>query len=308
MTSGILNINKPRGMASFAVVSLVRRLTGVRRVGHAGTLDPIADGVLPICLGSATRIVEYLVGSPKVYAATVRLGAATDTYDAEGAVTATGDPSAVTRAEIESALREFEGEIQQLPPAYSALKYKGQPLYRLARQGKPTPRQERTVSVYRMELLGYEPPLVELEMEVGRGAYVRSLAHDLGERLGCHGHLEGLTRLRSGPFLVQDAIAPDQLEEAVNRGDWEDLLYAPDRVLESWHAAILAEEHSRDICQGRLVQLAVRSEEAFRLPLEAPCRAYSDEGEFLAILRHRGGGRWQPEKVFAGPQISPDSA
>jgi len=308
MTAGILNVNKPRGMASFAVVSLVRRLTGVRRVGHAGTLDPIADGVLPVCLGAATRIVEYLVSAPKVYRAVVRLGASTDTYDSEGQVTATGDASSVTLEGLRAALGEFEGEIQQLPPMYSALKYEGQPLYRYARQGKTAPRQERTVSIYRLELLSFEPPLVELEMEVGRGAYVRTLAYDLGERLGCHGHLEGLTRLRSGPFLVQDAIAPDQLEEAVNRGDWEDLLYAPDRVLESWHAAILAEEHSRDICQGRLVQLAVRSEEAFRLPLEAPCRAYSDEGEFLAILRHRGGGRWQPEKVFAGPQISPDSA
>jgi tRNA U55 pseudouridine synthase TruB len=120
--------------------------------------------------------------------------------------------------------------------------------------------------------------------------------------------MEGLTRLRSGPFRVEEAITPEDLEAAANRGEWEDLLSTPDRVLESWQAAVLAEEHAREICQGRLVQLQMVSEEAFRLPLEARCRAYSDEGEFLAILQHRGGGRWHPEKVFgAGPQISSDS-
>ena len=305
MTAGILNVNKPRGMASFAVVSLVRRLTGVRRVGHAGTLDPIADGVLPVCLGAATRIVEYLVSAPKVYRAVVRLGASTDTYDSEGQVTATGDASTVTLEGLRAALGEFEGEIQQLPPMYSALKFEGQPLYRYARQGKTAPRQERTVSIYRLELLSFEPPLVELEMEVGRGAYVRTLAYDLGERLGCHGHLEGLTRLRSGPFAVEDAITPDELEAAAARGIWEDLLYASDRVLETWDAAILGQEHSREICQGRLVQLPPGIERAHTSPLNASCRAYSAEGEFLAILRHQGGGRWRPEKVFgSGPQIS----
>lgn len=305
MISGILNVNKPKGMVSFAVVSLVRRLTGVRRVGHAGTLDPIADGVLPVCLGSATRVVEYLVSAPKAYSAVVRLGASTDTYDSEGTVTATGDPSGVTREQVASALRAFEGEIQQLPPMYSALKYEGQPLYRYARAGKTAPRKERTVSVYRLELLSFESPLVQLEMEVGKGAYVRAIAHDLGEQLGCHAHLEGLTRLRSGPFAVEDAVSLEELEKATQSGIWEEFLYASDRVLEGWDAAILAEEHAREVCQGRLIELAYDRAQAPRPALEAPCRAYSDEGEFLAILRHRGGGRWQPDKVFATGPNSP---
>ena len=140
MVEGILNVNKPRGMTSFAVVSLVRRLTGVRRVGHAGTLDPIADGVLPICIGRhATRIVEYLVDARKAYRAVIRLGVATDTYDSEGEVVATGDPSGVTRAQLETALRPSVGEIQQGPPIYSARKYKGQPRYRSARAGRTGP-------------------------------------------------------------------------------------------------------------------------------------------------------------------------
>jgi tRNA pseudouridine55 synthase len=295
MTGGILNVNKPPGMTSFAVVSLVRRRTGIRRAGHAGTLDPIADGVLPVCLGPATRMVEYIVSAPKTYLATVRLGEATDSYDSEGTVTATGDPSAVTLEDVEAVLPQFAGEIDQLPPMYSALKYEGQPLYRYARQGKTAPRQPRRVAIHRLELLGYTPPLIELEMEVGRGAYVRSLAHDLGERLGCHGHLVRLTRTVSGPFALADAVSIEELEGAA---DWEALLYAPDRVLESWQAALLGEQHAREAGQGRLVVLERRPELAEPAP-EAPCRAYSDAGEFLAVLRYRGSGRWQPEKVFA---------
>ncbi len=299
MTSGILNINKPPGMTSFAVVSLVRRLTGVRRVGHAGTLDPIADGVLPVCLGQATRVVEYLVSAPKSYYATIRLGAATDTYDSEGAVTATADPSGVTQAQVEAVLQQFVGEIEQLPPMYSALKFAGQPLYRYARAGKEAPRQARTVSVYRLALRRFAPPLVEAEMEVGRGTYVRTLAHDLGERLGCHAHLERLTRLRSGPFQLSEASDLDTFQQAVEAGTWEDLLYATDCVLESWQAALLAEAHTRELCQGKLLVLEPTRQEPPEPPLDTLCRAYSHEGEFLGILHYRGAGRWQPEKVFA---------
>ncbi len=299
MTSGILNVNKPRDMVSFAVVSLVRRLTGVQRVGHAGTLDPIADGVLPICLGHATRIVEYLVSAPYTYRAVIRLVIATDSYDSVGEVVATADPSGVTQSALEAALAEFVGEIEQLPPMYSALKYKGQPLYRYARAGKTVPRQARTVAIHRLELRRFAPPLVETELEVGRGAYVRALAHDLGERLGCHAHLEQLTRLQSGPFSLAEAIGLDQLQEAAKRGDWQALLQPVDRVLESWHAALLGEEHAREVRQGRLVVLTPLRQEFNELALETPCRAYSDDGDFLAILRYRGASRWHPDKVFA---------
>lgn len=299
MASGILNINKPPGMASFAVVSLVRRLTGVRRVGHAGTLDPSADGVLPICLGPATRVVEYLVSAPKSYHAAIRLGIATDTYDSEGAVVATADPSGVTQEEAETALATFAGQIEQMPPMYSALKYEGQPLYRYARAGKTVPRKPRTVTIHRLELRRFAPPLLEVELEVGRGAYVRTLAHDLGERLGCHAHLERLTRLRSGPFSLDDALELDELREAAQRGAWQELLYPADRVLESWYAALLGQQHTRDACRGRLLVLAPVRPELTHLPLDTPCRAYSQEGEFLAILRYRGADRWQPERVFA---------
>jgi tRNA pseudouridine55 synthase len=299
VVQGILNINKPRGRSSFSVVSLVRRLTGVKRVGHAGTLDPMADGVLPICLGGATRIVEYLVDSPKLYRATVRLGVTTDTYDSEGTVVATGDASRVTRADVEDALPQFTGRISQLPPVYSALKHAGKPLYRYAREGKGAPRQERLVNVYAIEVQRFEPGLVELDFECGRGAYVRSLAHDLGEHLGCGAHLEALTRLRSGPFALEHSIDLETFEAAVADGDWLELLQPPDRVLESWKAALLAGEHVVGVRCGRVVLLTPLRGTEREPDQDSLCRAYSNEGDFLGILRYRGSERWQPEKVFA---------
>ncbi len=297
MTAGILNVCKPRGVTSFSIVKTVRRLTGVKKVGHAGTLDPIADGVLPICLGQATRIVDYIVGQPKLYRATVRFGSATDTYDADGETVATSDTSALTKADIETALAGFVGEIQQMPPMYSALKYQGRPLYAYARAGQTVPREARTVSIYRIDVLRFENPVAEIELEVGQGAYVRSVAHDVGEQLGCHAHMAGLTRVRSGPFHLDDALQPEELEAAAERGDWQDLLAPVDSVLESWRAALLGETHSRDVRQGRLLELRPVRPEQFEL--ETPCRAYSEDGEFLAILTYRGGNRWQPDKVFA---------
>ncbi len=299
MADGILNVRKPRGTVSFAVVSLVKRLTGVRRVGHAGTLDPIADGVLPICLGRATRIVEHIVDAPKTYRATLLLGATTDSYDSEGAVVATADPSGVTKAQVEAELAAFVGEIQQLPPMYSALKHKGQPLYRYARAGQTVPREPRPVSIYRMELLRFDPPAVELQMECGRGAYVRTLAHDLGQQLGCGAHLTELTRLRSGPFALEDSIDLDEFQAAARDGVWEEMLSAVDCVLESWDAALLGREHTLDVRRGRPLVLEPARLQAPEPALDAPCRAYSEAGEFLGILRYLGSGRWRPERVFA---------
>lgn len=298
MLAGILNVNKPPGMASFAVVSLVRRLTGVKRVGHAGTLDPIADGVLPICIGPATRIVEYIVNEPKTYRVAMKLGAATDTYDREGSVVATGDATRVTREQIESALAGFVGEIEQLAPMYSALKHKGQPLYRYARAGKTVPRKPRTVSVYDIHLHSFEPPMAEVEMRVGRGVYVRTVVHDLGERLRCYAYVERLSRLQSGPFTIDEASTPADLSGAAERNALDELMYPIDRVLEHWYAALLGEQHTLDVSSGREVVLQATRPELSRLAPDTPCRAYSSAGEFLAILRYQGGDRWHPDTVF----------
>lgn len=297
---GMLNLNKPPGMASFGVVGLVRRLTGVRRVGHAGTLDPAAEGVLPICLGQATRVVEHLVESSKTYRAEVRLGAATDTYDATGRVTATGDASGVTEQQVEDALRGYRGRIEQLAPMYSALKHEGTPLYRLARAGQTVERKPRPVTIHRLELLEYAPPLLRLEVECGRGAYIRTIAHDLGQDLGCGAHLAGLIRTKAGPFLLEDSLSLEGFREAVREDVWEGFLHATDSVLTDWRAAILGEEHTRDVMEGRAFHLTpVRPEDLRELAPGAPCRAYSADGRFLAILRYGGSRFWRPSKVFA---------
>ena len=198
--TGIISISKPLEWTSMEVVRRVKRLTRQKRVGHAGTLDPQATGVLPICFGQATRIMEYLVDSLKVYKAVIRLGVSTDTYDSQGQITATNDPSHVTYEDIEREMEAFRGVFLQVPPMYSALKRDGERLYNLARAGKEVEREPREVEIYKSAITDWRPPDVEVEIECGRGMYVRSLAHDLGAALGCGAHLKELVRLRTGPL------------------------------------------------------------------------------------------------------------
>ncbi|MGB2885276.1 MAG: tRNA pseudouridine(55) synthase TruB, partial [Dehalococcoidia bacterium] len=186
---GILNLDKPRGKTSFEVVAVVRRVSGERRVGHGGTLDPEATGVLPIYLGQGTRLVEFLVDARKVYQAEIELGISTDTYDATGRIVGRGDTSALTREDVEAATYSFKGSVEQVPPMYSAVKHQGVPLYRWARAGIELPRKTRKVEFYRIEVLEWRPPLLSLEVECSKGTYIRSLAHDLGAKLGCGAHL-----------------------------------------------------------------------------------------------------------------------
>lgn len=306
---GILNVRKPPKWSSFDVVALVRRLSGVRRVGHAGTLDPAAEGVLPICLGQATRVTEYLVELPKTYRAAIGLGVSTDTLDGEGTVTATADPSGVSRSQVEEALASFRGQIEQVPPMYSALKHAGVPLYRYARAGQTVERKPRSVTIHRLEVLDFEPPVVTVELECGRGAYVRTLADDLGQRLGCGAYLESLLRTALGPFSLEQSIDIERLRAAFSRGDWQDLLYPLDAPLTHWLAAIVGEENERWTKTGRTLTLTpVKPERAARLAAGTLCRAYSLDGYLVAVLRYEGqGSQWQPDKVFASPADRADS-
>jgi tRNA pseudouridine55 synthase len=301
MAEGIFNVDKPLGWSSFDVVALIRRLSGVRRVGHAGTLDPAAEGVLPVCLGQATRVAEYLVELPKTYRATIRLGKSTDTYDGEGTVTATADASGLGRREVEDALSSFQGEIEQVPPMYSALKHAGVPLYRYARAGKTIEREARTVKIHRIDLLNFESPVATVDLECGRGAYIRTLAHDLGEKLGCGAYLESLVRTAMGPFSLDRAVSIEELRAAFGDGGWQDLILPLDTPLTHWLAAIVGEENERHTRSGRTLDLRpTRPERTARLAPGTLCRAYSLDGYLIAVLRYLGqGGRWQPEKVFA---------
>ncbi len=291
MTSGFLIVDKPVGVTSFSMVSLVRRLTGVKRVGHAGTLDPLASGVLPVAVGQATRLIEYMDDAWKTYEARVRFGVTTDTYDAEGAVTSERDASAVTLAEIQAALTRFVGDIEQRPPAFSAIKVAGKPLYRYAREGAAVEAAPRIVRIDGIELRSFADGEAEMSVQCGKGTYVRSLAHDLGQRLGCGAHLAALRRTSSGGFGIEDAYSPDALATAAAEDALEGLLLASDRAVERRPAAILGVERALDVRTGRDFEMGPGAAAEI-------CRAYSTEGEFLAVMRQGEGALWHPEKVL----------
>ncbi len=294
---GILNVNKPAGITSYGVVARVKRLSGERRVGHAGTLDPGATGVLPVCLGKATRLVEYLGATPKTYRAVIVLGAATDTYDAGGAILQRGDPSGIDRDKLEAALARFGGAISQTPPMYSALKHHGRPLYRLARSGISVERKSRTVTIHRLDILDCQLPEVSLEIECSKGTYIRSLAHDLGQALGCGAYLKTLARTAYGPFNIDAAVPLSRLEESFRDGSWERLVYPLDYVLRDLPAAFIDETAAKAIRNGNILTPA-----SFILPggsSGSRCRAYAPDGRFLGILRYIPDKQvWRPEKLF----------
>ncbi len=212
---GILNLNKPIGITSRDVVDRVTRVFGrgksKPKAGHAGTLDPLASGVLVVCIGAATRLIEYVQRMPKTYRAVICLGATSNTLDADGEITETLDPRIPSRDEVERGLTTQVGLIDQMPPEFSALKIDGQRAYDLARAGESVTLKPRPVSITRVELIRYEWPLLEIEVDCGSGTYIRSIARDLGELYGCGGLIQVLTRTRIGEFKIEDAIDTDSL-------------------------------------------------------------------------------------------------
>jgi tRNA pseudouridine55 synthase len=296
VADGILVLNKPKEATSMDMVRLAKRVSRVKRVGHAGTLDPIATGVLPICFGQATRLMEHLVDGRKTYRAEFTLGAATDTYDAYGTQTQTGDWASITRAEVEAQFPVFTGALLQQPPMYSALKHEGKRLYDLARAGVEVEREAREVTVYKLTLLEWAPPKLSVEVECGRGFYMRTFAHDLGVALGSFAHLSELERARAGAFSLEDAIEPSVLEAAGDDESWRDLLVPPDTALRSMDALTVDGAAERHLRNGQAVTIPASS--TYAKHLEAR-RVYSADGRFLAIVRfNRPESQWQPEKVF----------
>ena len=289
---GFLNLNKPSGITSFGLVAQVKGICGERRVGHAGTLDPIATGVLPICLGLATRLVEYLHDTTKTYMAEVHLGRATDSYDATGQITYIGDYTQVTPGLLEEALASLQGSIDQKPPAYSAIKVNSRPLYRLARAGVQVEPRARKVQVYQLHILGWQPPRLRLEIECGKGTYIRSLAHDLGIRLGCGAYLHSLVRTRYGPFRLAEALTLAQVAEAFHNNREPAILQPLEVALSHWPSVTLNEEQQRLLSHGRPIPLESQ-------PTGALCAARSPQGIFIAVLRlDPATGLWHPRKVF----------
>lgn len=284
--SGLLIIDKPVGPTSHDVVGRLRRLSGIRRIGHAGTLDPLASGVLLVCLDRATRFVEYLVGLPKVYETTIRLGVATTTYDAEGEITRER-PVTVTTEAIADALEGFRGPIRQRVPPYSAVKRDGQPLYKRARRGETLDLPERAVTIHALDLLAYEPPDLTLRVAASSGTYIRSLAHDLGEALGAGGHITALRRTAVGEFTLAEAVALDALTPDNITG----YLRPPETAVAHLPRVALSDEEAAHLQNGRRV---AAPEDA----APGDTAAFGPDGRFLGIVAAEGS-MWRPRKMLA---------
>lgn len=271
-------------------------------MGHAGTLDPMATGVLLVLLGQATRINEYLLLLPKTYRATIRLGIATDTYDATGATISTSDCSEIEPLRLQQALQEFTGEILQTPPPYSAVKVGGQPAYKRARQNLPVQLQPRRVTINRIELLSYEHPYARAEVECGSGTYIRALAHDLGLRLGCGAHLSALERTSIGGFEINQALSPEEIEIAFHNGSIAQHITPIASALSHLPQITLAAPYSAMLTNGQPIPLDASGE---RLPQDGSgsnlALAIDEQGTALAIARADFERcLWLAEKVFAG--------
>lgn len=275
--SGILLVDKPAGWTSHDVVGRLRRMTGQRRIGHSGTLDPMATGLLVVFLGRATRAVEFAEGHDKAYTALLCPGVVTDTLDTTGAVLATS-PERPTLSELEAALGAFRGEIEQLPPMYSALKHKGKKLYEIARAGGEVERKPRPVTIYRLECTGERGGDFVLEVECSKGTYIRTLCDDIGRALGCGACMSGLRRTRAGGFDVRDALT---IEEIERRGA-ENCLLPVDALFAGRPVVLLKDARAEKALRNGM-------DVKFDADFAGECRVYAESGEFLALCRAEGG-------------------
>jgi tRNA pseudouridine55 synthase len=292
--SGFLVVDKPPGMTSHDVVDVARRWLGTRRVGHLGTLDPQATGVLPLAVRDATKLVSFIEGGAKAYVGAIHLGVRTDTLDGDGQVLARFDGPLPGEAEVAAVLAGHVGEILQTPPMYSAVKKGGVPLHRLARRGEHVEREARRVRVTRFALVRYEPPRVRIEVECSPGTYVRVLAADVGDRLGCGAYLEELRRTRSGPFTLAHAATLEALEEAAHEGRLAARLIPPVEVL-GLPLLRLAPEDAHRVAHGGEVPVP-RS----RFPDGPGTRvaAVDPEGALVAVMELGPDYRVRPLRVL----------
>jgi tRNA pseudouridine55 synthase len=291
VVSGVLVVDKPVGLTSHDVVQIIRRGTGIRRAGHTGTLDPRASGVLVVLIGPAVRLSEYVSASDKRYQATIRLGSSTNTYDAEGTVTVTRSIEDITEEMFEELLPTFVGEIEQVPPPYSAVKVRGRRAYEMARKGEPVELSPRKIQVYSLELLEWAPPDVVVDVYCSSGTYVRSLAHELGKQLGVGAHLVGLRRTKSGNFTLRDAVALRRLQEAFQAGNWYQYLIPAAEALADWPMIELTSEQVDLVRHGHRIPAEEGSEKMVR--------ALTEQGDLVALLQFvPEDNEWQPKKVF----------
>jgi tRNA pseudouridine55 synthase len=288
---GYLIIDKPAGMTSHDVVGRVRRVLGERRVGHAGTLDPAAVGVLPIAVGLATRTVEYLSDASKAYLAEITFGVSTDSSDIDGTVTRVEDASHITEEAVERAVAGFRGPQMQVPPMHSAIKIGGEKMYDLARRGESVELEPRPITIHDIRLESWEAPVAEVYIHCSKGTYIRSLARDLGERLKTCAYMSNLVRVQTGPFSLEDAIRLDELEDLVAVEDWATIAWHPDASMMDWQAVILGDDDAVSWRNGNPLPIA---------GAEGRVRVYDEAGHWLGVGHAEPGeDRVRPVKVVA---------
>lgn len=290
---GILLLDKPIGMTSNAALQTVKRLFHASKAGHTGNLDPLATGLLPICLGEATKISSFLLDSDKRYIGTCKLGVTTRTADAEGEVLETRLIDNLTESHVNEVLHHFMGEIEQIPPMHSAVKVNGTPLYKLAHKGMEIERKPRKVTIYDLKMLRLEGDELEIELRCSKGTYVRTLAEDIGEALGCGAHLSALRRTASGPFEIDQSVSLAELEHMAEDGFsvLDALLLPIERALSDWPAVSLTDNSAYYVQQGQAVQVP-------KAPTSGWVRLHRQDGNFLGVGHILEDGRVAPKRLI----------
>ena len=284
---GIINLVKPLNLTSFQAVQRVRRILQIRKVGHTGTLDPLATGVLPICVGRATKVSRFLVDTSKEYLAELRLGIKTDTLDAAGEIVAQEEVPELTMELIKEVCAEFVGEIEQVPPMYSAVKQEGKRLYKLAQQGKTVKREPRQIKIYKLEVLAVDLPVIRFAVECSKGTYIRVLAADIAKKLGSCGHLSFLIRDRVGPFKINEGIVLAELEEAASSDSLAATLLPIDAAVVHYPQIKIKSEPQlyKLVSNGASFDFKGVASQENDLDLGQRVRVYSAEDEFLGIYK-----------------------
>ncbi len=297
MANGILNIYKEAGYTSHDVVAKLRGILKQKKIGHTGTLDPDATGVLPVCLGKATKVCGLLSDTDKTYRCVLLLGVETDTQDTSGTVLEKREVTAA-KEQVQEAVMRFVGDYDQMPPMYSALKVNGKKLYELAREGKEVERAKRHVNIYNITIADISLPRVTLEVSCSKGTYIRTLCHDIGTALGCGGCMERLTRTRAAGFSIEDSHTLSQLEQAVQKGGWQDWLLPIDAVFDGYPRVSVTENCRKLLENGN--RLPIRGLQQWEPKWEqTDVRVYTDLGQFAGVYRFQEAeGDLRPVKVF----------
>lgn len=313
MIDGILNIYKEKGFTSHDVVAKLRGIVKQKKIGHTGTLDPEAEGVLPVCLGKATKVCDLLTDRDKTYEAVLLLGRTTDTQDTTGSILEEKETAHLTEKEVRGAIYSFEGEYDQVPPMYSALKVNGRKLYELARAGQEVERKPRRVQILKIEILSMDLPSVNIRVSCSKGTYIRTLCQDIGDQLGCGGCMDRLLRVQAGPFSLKDSLKLSEVEQIMADGRIEDYLIAPDMMFQQFPAVHLPEEAQKRIENGNPLE-----EELVKPEVCSPCdggqvpdspelcrndgqqvRVYTASGKFAAVYQYeKEKHRYRPVKMF----------